>query len=55
MSNRPRSRKKHMVEGTVAAVEKMEEVARKEKVGENTGFLRKMIRRIKRVRGHEYR
>ena len=44
-----------MVEGTVATVEKKEEVVREEKVGENTGYLKKMIRRIKRVKGNDYR
>lgn len=50
MSNMPRSRKKHMVEGTVATIEKKEEVTGMKRVGDNSSFLRRMIRRMKRVR-----
>lgn len=46
MSEKPRSRKKHMVEGVVSEIERQEEGLGLEKVGENMGFLKRMIKRI---------
>ena len=46
MSETPRSRKKHMVEGVVSEIERQEEGLGLEKVGESMGFLKRLIKRI---------
>jgi len=50
MSERPKSRKRHIVDGNVAEIKKSEEGLGLKKVGGTTGFLKRMIRRIRRGR-----
>ena len=47
MSERPKSRKKHMVEGEVSEIKKQDEGLGLDKVGDSINLLRKMIRLIR--------
>jgi len=47
MSNRPRGRKKHLVDGKVAKIVKKEELEI-EQVGESSGLVKRLIRRFKK-------
>ena len=53
MSEKPKSRKRHRVEGTVSEIRKSEEGLGMERVGEVTGFLKKMIRMIRREKDND--
>ena len=53
MNSRPRSRKKHRVEGNVSKIEKKEKLD-VEQVGENSSLVKKLIRRFKKESKDEY-
>ena len=53
MSERPKSRKRHIVNGNVAEIKKSEEGLGLGKIGEATGFLKKMIKRIRRGKDND--
>ena len=53
MSEKPKSRKRHRVDGTVSEIKKSEEGLGLERVGEASGFLKKMIRLIRREKDHD--
>lgn len=52
MSERPRSRKKHLVEGTVQKIERKGEGLNLERNGVNTGFIKRMLTRFRKNRNN---
>ena len=53
MSEKPKSRKKHNVEGNVAQIKKSEEGLGMKRVGESGGFLKRMARLIRRDKDND--
>ncbi|MBQ2583180.1 MAG: hypothetical protein II577_04695 [Erysipelotrichaceae bacterium] len=53
MSEKPKSRKRHRVEGTVSEIRKSEEGLGMERVGEVRSFFKKMIRMIRREKDND--
>ena len=50
MNNRVRSRKKHMVEGTVSDIKKQEEALETSRVGESRSAVTKLMKKIRKER-----
>ena len=48
MSNKPRSRKRHLVDGNIQEIKKQDEIISNKRVGDRTNFIVKLFRKIKK-------
>lgn len=53
MSNRPRSRKRNIVDGNVQEIKKQEEIVSRKRVGDRSNIIMRLFRKIKKEQEYE--
>lgn len=53
MSNKPRSRKRNIVDGNVQEIKRQEEIVTRKRVGDRSNFIMRLFRKIKKEQEYE--